>query len=84
MTSFLDMPQVKIINREKPDLFARLTTYLTIALGLLTGFILLVSHGNPGLTGYSVFSSTYGSASPFIIIALLVVIVFLYLRVTKR
>lgn len=84
MIDCVDMPQVKIINREKPDLFTRLTTYLTVALGLLTGFILLVSHGNPSLTGYSVFSSTYGAASPFIIVGLLVVIVVLYLRVTKR
>ena len=77
------MQNVKIVTREKPDLFTRLTTYLTVALGLLTGFILLVSFGNPDLTGYSVFSSTYGAASPFIIIALLAVIIFLYLRVTK-
>ncbi|MBS3144426.1 hypothetical protein J4208_02470 [Candidatus Woesearchaeota archaeon] len=78
------MQQVKIETREKTDLFTRLTTYLTIALGMLTGFILFVSYDNPSLTGYSVFSTTYGSASPFIIIALLAVIVFLYLRVTRK
>lgn len=78
------MQKVNIETREKPDLFTRLTTYLTIALGLLTAFIILVSYGNPGLTGYSVFSNTYGSASPFIIVGLLAVIIFLYLRVTKE
>ncbi len=78
------MQKVKIETREKKDLFSRLTTYLTVALGLLTGFIVLVSYGNPSLTGYSVFSNTYGGASPFIIVGLLGVIIFLYLRVTKE
>ncbi|GEM_PF-2376366 len=78
------MQNVKIETREKVDLFSRLTTYLTVALGLLTGFIILVSYGNPSLTGYSVFSNTYGASSPFIIVGLLAVIIFLYLRVTKE
>ena len=78
------MQKIKIETKEKADLFTRLTTYLTVALGLLTGFIVLVSYGNPSLTGYSVFSNTYGTASPFIIVGLLGVIIFLYMRVTKE
>jgi len=38
------MQKIKIETKEKADLFTRLTTYLTVALGLLTGFIVLVSY----------------------------------------
>ena len=65
-------------------MMARLTDYLTVALAILTGFIILVSYNNPGITGYSVFSSTYGSASPFIIVLLLAVIIFLYVRLNRQ
>ena len=78
------MSRVKIVNRKRKDLMGKLTDYLTVALAILTGFIILISYNNPSVTGYSVFSNTYGAASPFIIILLLAVIIFLYVRLNKQ
>lgn len=77
------MVRVKVVKGKRKDLMSRLTDYLTIALAILTGFIILISYNNPSITGYSVFSTTYGAASPFIIILLLAVIIFLYVRLNR-
>lgn len=77
------MSRVKIVNGKRKNLLERLTGYLTVALAVLTGFILIVSYQNPSITGYSVFTDTYGAASPLIIIGLLVAVIFLYTRIHK-
>ena len=78
------MTKVKVINGEKKDLHHKLTTYLALSLGLLVALIVLVSHDNPQLTGYSVFSGVYGQASPFVILVLLFTVIFLYHRLHKE
>ncbi len=73
------MVAVKVVNEGKKDLLGSLTKYLTISLSILTLLIIFISH-ETSITGYSVFSGTYGAASPFLITGLLAVIIFLYLR----
>ena len=77
------MVAVKIIaeKKGKEDWLSRLTKYLTVSLALLTGVIVLLVHDNPSITGYSVFSGVYGTFSPFIIVLLLVIVIFVYLKV---
>ena len=74
------------IQTEKRNWLHTVTTYLTVALAVVTLAIIVISHDNPEVrvTGYSVFSDTYGGASPFIILGLLVVIIFLYLRIRRE
>ena len=78
------MSRVRIERGKRKDLMSRLTDYLTISLAILAGFIILVSHNNPSITGYSVFSTAYGTASPYVLILLLAVIIFLYVRVNRE
>ncbi len=78
------MTQVKIVNGEKRDVLRTLTKILTVVLAALTGVVVLVSHDNPGITGYAVFSNFYGGASPYILVALVIVIIYLYVRMHKK
>lgn len=78
------MAEVKVINGEKSNLHQKLTKFLTISLGLLLIVIVLFSHSNPDITGYSVFSGTYGYASPLVIVLLLVAVIFLYLKLRQE
>lgn len=78
------MSEVKIVNGEKRDHLKVLMKFLTISLGLLMGIIIIFAHDNPTITGYSVFSGTYGTASPFIIIFLLVVIIGIYIKLHRE
>ena len=79
------MVAVKIVD-EKRNWMHSVTKWLTVALAVLTGAIVVISHDNPAvkMTGFSVFSNTYGGTSPYIILALLVVIIFLYVRITRE
>lgn len=61
-----------------------LLTVLTVSLGILVGVIVVFTHDNPSITGYSVFSGTYGGASPFIIVFLLLVIIAMYVKLHRE
>ncbi len=75
------MVAVKVIKGEKKESWlGRLTKYLTVSLAILTGLIVILVHDNPSITGYSVFSGVYGSYSPFIIVTLLVIVIFAYVK----
>ena len=74
------MSRVKIVSGEKRDHLKTLLTFLTVSLGILVGVIVIFSHDNPSITGYSVFSNLYGSASPYVIIFLLLMIIAMYVR----
>ncbi|MEK6861368.1 MAG: hypothetical protein AABY07_05335 [Nanoarchaeota archaeon] len=78
------MSEVKIVNGEKKDVLKSLTKFLTIALGILTGVVIIISYDNPGITGYTVFSGVYGVASPFVLIFLLLVIIYMYVKLHKE
>lgn len=79
------MVAVKIIadRKEKISWISRLTKYLTVSLAILAGFIILVVNDNPSITGYSVFNGVYGTFSPFIIVLLLVIVIFAYLKIKE-
>ena len=78
------MSQIKILNGEKRDVLKTLTRVLTVVLVALTAVVILISHDNPGITGYAVFSGFYGAASPFVLVAVLVVIIYLYYRLHRE
>jgi len=78
------MSEVKIVNGGKRDVLKSLTKFLTIALGVLTAVVIVISYDNPGITGYTVFSGVYGAASPFILIFLLVIIIYMYVKLHKE
>lgn len=78
------MSVVKIVSGEKRDHLKTLLTFLTVSLGVLVGVIVLFSHDNPSITGYSVFSNLYGSASPFVIVFLLMMIIAMYVRLHRE
>ena len=73
------MSAVKI-EAKQTDRMHSLTKFLAIALGLMTLVIVFISHDNPGITGGAVFQGVYGGASPFIVLALLLVVIYLYTR----
>lgn len=78
------MSEVKIVSGAKRDHLKTLLTFLTVSLGILVGVIILFSHDNPSITGYSVFSNLYGSASPFVIVFLLMMIIAMYVRLHRE
>ena len=58
----------------------KLTRWLAILLGLMTVAIIFISNSNPTITGGAVFNRVYGGASPFVILFVLVVVIYLYLK----
>lgn len=77
------MADVKV-QVEKRDSLGVVTKILASALGVLVLMVAIISYNNPGITGYSVFQGMYGGASEFIIIALLAIVIFLYVRVHQK
>ena len=75
---------VKIINAGHKNPIERLLKILSVSLAVLLGVIILFSYQNPSISGYSVFEGVYGSASPFVILFLLVVIIYLYFKLHKE
>ena len=73
------MATVKIQTQQE-TLSHRFTRWLAVALGLMTAVIIFLSHDNPSITGGAVFSNVYGGASPFVILFVLVVVIYLYRR----
>ena len=73
------MAMVKIQTQQE-TLAHRLTRWLAVVLGLMTAIIIFLSHDNPSITGGAVFSNVYGGASPFVILFVLVVVIYLYRR----
>lgn len=71
------MSRVKI-ETEQETFSHRFTRWLALALGLMTAVIIFLSHDNPGITGGAVFEQVYGGASPFVILFVLVVVIYLY------
>ncbi len=58
----------------------KMTKLLTVFLGLLTVAVIFISHSNPSITGGAVFSKVYGGASPFVILFVLGVVIYLYMK----
>lgn len=58
----------------------KLTRWLAVFLGLMTLAVVFLSHDRPGITGGAVFSKVYGGASPFVILFVLLVVIYLYMR----
>jgi len=73
------MSAVKI-RTKKGDRLHSLTKFLSIALGLMTAVIIFISYENPGITGGAVFNNVYGAASPFVILVVLAVVIYLYTK----
>ena len=71
------MAMVKIQTQQE-TLSHRMTRWLAVALGLMTAVIIFLSHDNPSITGGAVFQNVYGSASPFVILFVLIVVIYLY------
>ncbi|MEK6839385.1 MAG: hypothetical protein AABX72_00440 [Nanoarchaeota archaeon] len=71
------MAMVKIQTQQE-TLSHRMTRWLAVALGLMTAVIVFLSHDNPSITGGAVFQNVYGSASPFVILFVLIVVIYLY------
>lgn len=74
------MSTVKIQTQQEP-VSHRLTRWLAVVLGLMTAVIIFLSHVNPSITGGAVFSNVYGGASPFVILFVLVVVIYLYHKI---
>lgn len=68
------------INTSHETTTHKLTRWLAVVLGLMTFVIIFLSHDNPSITGGAVFNRVYGGASPFIILFVLVVVVYLYMK----
>jgi len=71
------MSKVKI-QTEQETTTHKMTRWLAIVLGLVTAIIIFISHDNPSITGGAVFNNVYGTASPFVILFVLVVVIYLY------
>ncbi len=71
------MSKVKIQTEHETGVH-KMTRWLAIVLGLMTAIIIFISHDNPSITGGAVFSNVYGGASPFVILFVLVVVIYLY------
>lgn len=71
------MATVKIQTQQE-TLSHRMTRWLAVALGLMTAVIIFMSHDNPSITGGAVFQNVYGGASPFVILFVLIVVIYLY------
>lgn len=69
-----------VIETKKRDIVHSLTAFLAGALGLMTLTIVFMSHGNPTITGATVFRQVYGAASPFVILVILLVVIYLYAK----
>jgi uncharacterized membrane protein YphA (DoxX/SURF4 family) len=74
------MARMRIEKRRDGQLTHTLTRVLSVALGLMTLAIIFISHDNPSITGGAVFDNVYGSASPFVILFVLMVVIYLYMR----
>ncbi len=74
---------VRIVNADTARPVERLLKILSVSLAALLGVIILFSYENPSISGYSVLQGVYGSASPFIILFLLLIIIYLYFRIHR-
>jgi len=78
---------MKDIHKQKEEhhlVLKRMATCLTVALGILTGIVILFAHENPGITGFAIRSSSSGSVSPLIIVGLLLVVIAVYVTMHKE
>ena len=74
---------VKVGLNDADHMTSKMMSALAVSLAFLTSLIIFISSEGPQITGNSVIESVYGNAAPVMLLSVLGLVIFLYVRIVN-